>query len=74
MEQEEPITEAEGVKDPSDEEILEGLIADKEHMVSPSELKRKGFKMGLEGKRVVVGKFCLHRGKYDTCYKIIITS
>lgn len=72
--QEEPVVEPEAARELSDEEILEELVADKKHLVLPSELQEKGFKTGLEGKRLVVGKFCLHRGKYDTCYKIIITS
>lgn len=66
----EPILEP--VKEPTDEEILEGLFSDKKHLVLPSELKGKGFKIDLNSKRIVVGKFCLYRGKYDTCYKIVI--
>lgn len=70
----EPIAiEPEALREPSDEEILEELVANKKHVVLPSELQRKGFKTGLDSKRLVVGKFCLQRGKYDTCYKIIIT-
>lgn len=72
--EEEPVVEAEAAKEPSDEEILEGLIKAEKHLVLPSELQEKGFKSSLKDKRVVVGKFCLHRGKYDTCYKIIIKS
>lgn len=72
--EEEPVVEPEAARELSDEEILEELVADKKHLVLPSELQEKGFKTDLEGKRLVVGKFCLHKGKYDTCYKIIITS
>lgn len=61
-------------KEPTDEEILESLLADKKHKILPTELKEKGFKGQLGAKRLLVGKFCLHRGKYDTCYKILITA
>lgn len=71
-EQEQPETEP--LKEPTDEEILEGLVSAQKHLVLPSELKEKGFKMSLNGKRIMVGKFCLHRGKYDSCYKIILQS
>lgn len=66
--------EPEPVLEPTDEEILEGLIKAEKNIVSPSELKEKGFKGSLKDKRLLVGKFCLHRGKYDTCYKIILKS
>ena len=72
--QEEPVVAPEEITEPTDEEILEGLIKAEKHFVLPSELQEKGFKSSLKDKRVVVGKFCLHRGKYDTCYKIIIKS
>ncbi|MBI2271045.1 MAG: hypothetical protein HYU69_11935 [Bacteroidetes bacterium] len=65
----EPESEA---PEPTDEEILAGLFAENKHLVLLSELKEKGFKAGLDSKRLLVGKFCLHRGKYDTCYKIVI--
>lgn len=65
-----PEPEPEPVKEPTDEEILEELLADKKHTVLPAELKKKGFKTDLNGKRLLVGKFCLHKGKYDTFYKI----
>jgi len=67
----EPEPESEA-PEPTDEEILDGLFADKKHLVLPSELKEKGFKTSLNSKKLIVGKFCLHRGKYDTCYKIVI--
>ncbi|MCC6837376.1 MAG: hypothetical protein IT234_02445 [Bacteroidia bacterium] len=67
-----PEPEPEPVKKPTDEEILEGFVADKKHQVFPSELKERGFKTSLNSKRLLVGKFCLQKGKYDTCYKIII--
>ncbi|MES2397638.1 MAG: hypothetical protein V4549_16630 [Bacteroidota bacterium] len=67
-----PDPEPEPVKEPTDEEILEGLVADKKRQVFPSELQEKGFKTSLDSKRLLVGKFCLQKGKYDTCYKIII--
>lgn len=70
----EPTPEPEPVKEPTDEEILEALLADKKHNVLPVELKKKGFKTDLNSKRILVGKFCLRRGKYDTCYKIILKS
>lgn len=66
--------ESEPLKEPTDEEILEELVSAQKHLVLPSELKEKGFKMSLNGKRIMVGKFCLHRGKYDSCYKIILQS
>ncbi len=70
----EPDPESEPVLEPTDEEILEGLLNSKKSHVSPSELKGRGFKTSLNEKRILVGKFCLHRGKYDTCYKIILKS
>lgn len=60
--------------EPTDEEILEGLFADKKHQVLPSELQEKGFKTSLNSKKLLVGKFCLHRGKYDTCYQLVLKS
>lgn len=66
----EPVVE----KKPTDEDILEELMKSEKDFFHPSELKDKGFKGSLKDKRVVVGKFCLHKGKYDTCYKIIIKS
>lgn len=71
-EQEQPESETEPLKEPTDEEILEGLVSVQKHLVLPSELKEKGFKMSLNGKKIMVGKFCLHRGKYDSCYRIVI--
>lgn len=67
---EEIVPEAE--KEPTDEEILKELIANQKSLVSHAELKEKGFKTALNGKTVYVGKVCLHKGKYDTCYKIIV--
>lgn len=72
--EEEPVVEVEEAKEPTDEQILEGLIKAEKHLVLPSELQEKGFKGSLKDKRVLVGKFCLHRGKYDACYKIVIKS
>jgi hypothetical protein len=60
--------------EPTDEEILEGLFADKKHHLLPSELHKRGFKTSLNSKMVLVGKFCLHRGKYDTCYQLVLKS
>lgn len=65
--------EPEPTKEPTDEEILEGLWADKKHKVFPTELKEKGFKGQLDKRMHLVGKFCLQRGKYDTCYKILVS-
>lgn len=70
----EPIIEPESVKEPTDEEILAELLSDKTHQVLPLELKKMGFKGDLDKRTVLVGKFCLHRRKYDTCYKIILKS
>jgi len=67
-------TEPEPIHEPTDEEILEGLFSGKKHLVLPSELKEKGFKASLDNKRLLVGKFCLHRGKYDTCYQLVLKS
>lgn len=64
----------EPIKEPTDEEILESLLTDKNQLVYPLDLKKKGFKGDLQGRTMIVGKFCLHRGKYDTCYKIILKS
>lgn len=58
--------------EPSDEEILKDFITNQKALVSQAELKAKGFKTPLNGKVVYVGKLCLHKGKYDTCYKIIV--
>ena len=70
--QEDPIQESEPPKEPSDEEILKEFISAQKHLVSHSKLKERGFKTALNGKTVFVGKLCLHKGKYDTCYKIIM--
>lgn len=59
-------------KEPTDEEILEDFIANQKKMITQAELKAKGFKTPLNGKVIYVGKLCLHKGKYDTCYKIIV--
>ena len=72
--EENPAVEVEEATEPTDEEILEGLIKAEKHLVLPAELQEMGFKSSLKDKRVLVGKFCLHRGKYDTCYKIVIKS
>ncbi len=64
--------EPEPALEPTDEEILEGLLNSRKSHVLPSELKEKGFKASLDNKRLLVGKFCLHRGKYDTCYQIVL--
>jgi hypothetical protein len=72
IQQEEIIQETE--KEPTDEEILEGLLNDQKSLIQPSELQKMGFKTTLNGKRVFIGKYCLHKGKYDTCYKIILLS
>lgn len=72
--EEEPEPEPEPITEPTDEKILESLLAEKKHTILPGELKDKGFKGQLGAKRLLVGKFCLHRGKYDTCYKILITA
>jgi hypothetical protein len=69
----EPEPEVEA-SEPTDEEILEGLFTDKKHHVLPSELHEKGFKTSLNSKRLLVGKFCLHKGKYDTCYQLVLKS
>ena len=70
----EPEPEPEPTREATDEEILESLLADKKHTIQPGDLKSKGFKGQLGAKRLIVGKFCLHRGKYDTCYKILISA
>ncbi len=67
-------SEPEPTKEPTNEEILESLLTDKKQLVYPLDLKKKGFKGDLQGRTMIVGKFCLHRGKYDTCYKIILKS
>lgn len=64
--------ESEPMIEPTDEEILKEFLSAQKYLVSHSELKEKGFKTALSGKTVFVGKLCLHKGKYDTCYKIII--
>ncbi len=64
--------EPEPVSELKDEEILSELFNDKKDVVLPAELRKKGFKASLNEKTVLVGKFYLYRGKYDTCYKIIL--
>ncbi|TAL61194.1 MAG: hypothetical protein EPN85_05515 [Bacteroidetes bacterium] len=66
--------EPEPVHEPTDEEILAALLAGNKELVLPSELKEKGFKTDLNGRKLLVGRFCLNRGKYDTCYQIILKS
>lgn len=66
--------EPEPVHEPTDEEILAGLLAGNKELVLPSELKEKGFKTALNGRKLLVGRFCLNKGKYDTCYQIILKS
>jgi|SRR3954462_1903808 len=56
-----------------DEEILEKLYTSKSLQVSPAQLIRKGFKANLGNKIIRVGKYALHRGKYDTCYQLLLT-
>ncbi|MBI3518889.1 MAG: hypothetical protein HY062_05980 [Bacteroidetes bacterium] len=64
----------EPVKELTDEEILNDFISNQKKLVSQAELRAKGFKTPLNGKVIYVGKLCLHKGKYDTCYKIIVNS
>lgn len=69
----EPEPEPEPIlKELTDEDVLEGLLAEKKHIIQPTELKAKGYKGQLGEKTLMVGKFCLLKGKYDTCYKIIL--
>lgn len=61
-------------KEPTDEEILSELHSKEKLKVHPTELKAKGFKGHLQSKVIGVGKFCLRRGKYETCYTIYLNN
>lgn len=54
----------------SDEGILDQATRDNIHEIHPKELIKRGFKGALSNRTVLVGKFCLKRGKYQTCYRI----
>ena len=69
---EDPQKEPEPVLELTDENILQALLEEKQVSVHPSELRKKGFKGILGPRMILIGKFCLHRGKYDTCYRIVL--
>jgi hypothetical protein len=64
IEREEPLSK--------DEEILENLYTSRLLKLSPAQLVRKGFKAKLDNKIIRVGKYALHRGKYDTCFQLLL--
>jgi hypothetical protein len=55
-----------------DEDILSQLFSKKQLKVSPAQLIDKGFKKKLDNKLIAVGKYALYRGKYDTCYTLLL--
>ena len=56
----------------SDEDILNQLFSKKQLKVSPAQLIDKGFRKKLDNKLIPVGKYALYRGKYDTCYTLLL--
>ncbi len=58
--------------EPTDEEILQLLWNDKKHLLHHNEIKARGFKAQLNDRKINVGKFCLHKGKFDRCYTLFI--
>ena len=55
-----------------DEDILSQLFSKNQLKISPTQLIKKGFKRKLDHKVIAVGKYALYRGKYDTCYTLIL--
>lgn len=56
----------------NDEDILSQLFSKKQLTISPAQLIKKGFTKKLEDKLIAVGKYALYRGKYDTCYTLLL--
>jgi hypothetical protein len=56
-----------------DESILKTMYTDKQLKISPKQLMRKGFQTPLDKRTIRVGRYALHRGKYDTCYELLLT-
>lgn len=70
---EEMISEGHEPQEPvelSDEDLLDQATKENVIRIHPTELIRRGFKGALNSRTVLVGKFCLKRGKYQTCYRI----
>jgi hypothetical protein len=61
-----------GTQQPGDEEILEGFYHHRQTIIHPSELKAKGYTGQISGRRITVGRFCLRKGRYETCYKLLL--
>ncbi len=55
----------------TDEDILAELLESGWNKILPADLRKKGFKGTLNFKVIVVGRFYLRRGKYDTHYQIL---
>jgi len=55
----------------TDEDIIARLVADGKTEIQPQKLKALGFKASLIYRRLKVGRYTLHRRRYDTAYRII---
>lgn len=72
----EPVLEPELKPEPekkelSDEDILATLLDSGWNKILPEDLRKKGFRTPLKFRVIVVGRFYLRRGRYDTHYKIL---
>lgn len=56
----------------SDEEIIGQAVKDRMSFIHPSELFKRGYKGVLEDRTIFVGRFCLQRARYETCYRITL--
>jgi hypothetical protein len=65
------VTEDEPLSD--DETILKTMYASRQLKVAPTQLIRNGFRTPLDKRIIRVGKYALHRGKYDTHYQLLLS-
>jgi hypothetical protein len=56
----------------TDEDLLEQLYEGNMLEVLPAHMAEMGFKTRLIGRNIAIGKFLLHKGKYDKRYKIAL--
>lgn len=61
----------EPASDQTDEDIIAGLVKEGKTEIQPQKLKALGFKGSLIYRRLKVGRYTLHRRRYDTAYRII---
>lgn len=55
-----------------DEAILKKMYVSKQLTISPAHLIRNGFQTPLDNRIIRVGKYALHRGKYENSYLLLL--